>query len=333
MRFYDEHAVPLLASAPDVRYVGLVPGPRFRALTIASGGIGLSGLGFALGPHDVLGSLTSSIVSGSVAAAAGIVFTVGVARKWLRLKAPLGAREVHMAIVPWGVIVDIRSEPRILRWPAVRSIEVGVEHTIEGGTPSIVSSVVTVRTDREAFSGFAHGAVGLETLMANIRAYADEASRHISLDLGGSETRDEDAAIHPLAKVVLQRAVDLCSTGRGAAELGLPPRGYRLVAASKSGPETVALLGRVLDGDVLNEADPRPLASFVVGLLGSQELAPHLVRLVNRPHPFVAAAARAAALRIGVPPAKTGSLEELTEFLVDDDRHLLEMFAGGACVG
>ncbi|HMY15114.1 MAG TPA: hypothetical protein PKA58_02235 [Polyangium sp.] len=323
----------LRAPAPDVRYVGLVPSPRFRTRTIAAGGIGLSSIGLALGPHDALWSMTSGVLPAAIAAVAGVAFTASVARHWLRLKAPADAREVQMAIVPWGVIVDVRSEPRILRWPAVRSIEVGVKHSFDGGTPSIVSSVVTIRTDREAFSGYADGAVGLETLMANVHAYAEEASLPVSLDLGGCETRDEDLEPVPMAGEVLRRAVDLCTTGRGAAELALPPRGYRHVAASKTSPETIALLSRALEGDFASVADPRPLASFVVALLGARELAPVLVRLVNRPHPFVAAAARASALRLGVPPAKSGSLEELADFLAETDRHLLEQFAAGRNVG
>jgi hypothetical protein len=239
------------------------------------------------------------------------------------------AREVHMAIVPWGVIIDLRAEPRILRWPAVRNIDVAVKHAVDGGTPSIVSSLVTIRTEREAFSGRAYGAVGLETLMANFEAYAQEASRPVSLDLDGHEIFD-DVEASPIVSELWNRAQELCSTGRGAAELSLPPGGYRRMAVSKTSPETLALLSRVLEGDMPGVADPRPLAAFVVALLGTRDLIPALVRLANRPHPLVAAAARAAALRLGVPLAKTGSLDEVSDFLSDDDRYALERFAAGA---
>lgn len=312
--------------------MGLVPGPNFRTLTIAAGSVGISSVGLALGPDGALWSITSGVVPLGLAAIAGTAFAVGITRQWLRLKAPVEAREVHMAIVPWGVIIDLRAEPRILRWPAVRNIEVAVKHTLEGGTPSIVSSVVTVRTEREAFSGHAFGAVGLETLMANFEAYAQEASRPISADLDGFESF-EDGETSPVVAELLKRAVELCSTGRGAAELSLPPGGYRVMAVSKTSPETLTLLARVLEGDMPGGADPRPLAALVVALLGAKDLVPTLVRLANRPHPMVAAVARASALRLGVPLAKAGSLDEMSEFLSDEDRYALERFAAGAPVG
>lgn len=346
---YDGRALSHHAPAPDVRYVGLVPGPSFRTLTVAAGSVGLASLGLSLGPDHALWSLTSGLLPLGLATVAGAAFAVGITRQRLRLKGPVQAREVHMAIVPWGVIVDLGSEPRIFRWPAVRNIEVAVKHTLEGGTPSIVSSVVTVHTEREAFSGHAHGAVGLETLMANIEAYAHEASCPISLDLDGHETlEDRDTnlssniwgygspsasfAPNPIAGKLLQIAHELISTGRGAAELGLPPGGYRARAAAKMSPETLALLVRVLEGAMPGAADPRPLGALIVALLEAKDLGPVLVRLANRPHPFVAAVARASALRLGVPPAKAGSLEEVSEFLADEDRVVLEQFAAGSTV-
>jgi hypothetical protein len=328
VRAYDERALPHYAPAPDVRYVGLVPGPNFRTLTLAAGSVGVSSIGLALGPDEALWTITSGVLPVGIAAVAGAAFAVGITRQWLRLKAPVEAREVHMAIVPWGVIVDLRNDPRILHWPAVRNIEVDVKHTLEGGTPSIVSSVVTVRTEREAFSGYAHGAVGLETLMANVEAYAQEASRFVSVDLDGHDALGDGEPV-PVAAALLHQAQELCSTGRGATELALPPGGYRVAMASKSSPETLALLGRVLDGDVPGGADPRPLAALIVALLDAKVLAPALVRLANRPHPLVAAVARASAMRLGVPPAKAGSLDEVSEFLLDEDRDVLEQFAAG----
>jgi hypothetical protein len=319
------------APAPDVRYLGLVPGPNFRTLTIAAGSVGVSSIGLALGPDEALWTLTSGVLPVGIAAVAGAAFAVGITRQWLRLKGPVEAREVHMAIVPWGVIVDLRADPRILRWPAVRHIDVAVKHTTEGGTPSIVSSVVTVRTEREAFSGHAYGAVGLETLMANVDAYAHEASRPVSLDLDGHETFEDEQST-PVTAELLRRAMDLCSTHRGAVELGLPPGGYRQIKAANMSPETLALLGRVLEGDMPGGADPRPLGALVAALLEARELSPALVRLANRPHPMVAAVARASALRMGVPPAKVGSLEEVSEFLLDEDRRVLEEFVGPSMV-
>ncbi len=325
---YDDRDVLYYAPAPDVRYVGLTPGPSFKTLTIAAAGVALSSIGLGLGPDVVAWSVTSGVLPVGLAAAAGATFAVGITRQLLRLKAPAHAREVHMAIVPWGVIVEPSAESRILRWPAVRKIEVQVKHTLDGGTPSILSSVVTVRTDREAFSGYAYGAVGLETLMANIDAYAFEASRPVSIDLDGFEPLG-DGELSSVVPVLLRHAFEMCSTARGAADLGLPPGGYRAAALWTTSPETLWILSRALDSGEPSVADPRPLGSLVAALLGATDLVPALVRLANRPHPIVAAVARASALRLGAPASKAGSLDELEDFLSAEDLHLLGQFAAG----
>jgi len=318
-------AVLRIAPPPDFRYVSLVPGPSFRALTLAAGTVGLSSLGLALGPDAAAWSLTSGSVPIGLAVAGGAAFAVGLARQILRPKAPSGAIEVNMAIVPWGVVVDPGSSSRILRWPAIREIDVDVKHTLRGGTPAIVASVVTIRTDRDALSGHAPGAVGLEALSVNLAAYAEEASRPASTDLDGQEPLG-DFEISPVFGDLLWHAEELCSTSRGAARLSLPSGGYRKASVQAAVPETLAVLSRSLVGDVPGAADPRPLAAIVAGLLGAEELVPHLVRLSGSPNPVVAAVARASAFRLGVLPSKVGSLEELGDFLFEEDLRAVSEF-------
>lgn len=306
----------------------LVPGPSFRALTIAAGSVGLSSLGLALGPDAAAWSLTAGSLPLGVAVTAGAACAVGLVRQWQRLRAPSGAREVSMAIVPWGVVVDPGAEPRILRWPAIRTIDVDVRHTLRGGTPTIVSSVVTVRTEHDTLSGHAAGSVGLEALTVNLPAYADEAGRALSLDLDGLEPA-EGGELSPIVGLLLQKAEELCRTSRGAAHLALLPGGYRRHSQGH-GPETLEVLRRALVGDVPGEADPRPLSALAAGLVGAFDLVPELVRLSGSPHPIVAAVARASALRLGAMPSRVGSLEELFEFLDEEDRRIVLGFARGA---
>ncbi len=317
------------APPPDFRYVWLVPGPSFRALTLAAGTVGLSSLGLALGPEVAAWSVTAGSLPIGLAVAGGAAFAVGLARQIQRPRAPSGAREVSMAIVPWGVLVDPGAEARILRWPAIRGIEVEVKHTLRGGTPAIVSSVVTVRTEHDALAGHAVGAVGLESLTVNLEAYADEASRPLATDLDGNELLGEDG-LAPVVGLLLRHAQELCSTSRGAARLLLPSGGYRRASLQTSGPETVDVLGRALAGDVPGSADPRPVAALCAALLGAEGVTPRLVRLASSPHPVVAAVAGAAALRLGVAPAKVGSIEEVDEFLFDEDREIVARIVHGS---
>jgi hypothetical protein len=281
-------------------------------VTAAIGGIGTAGLGLALwsaNPQPL--SLGLTVGMGAVTA---LVF----ARSERRQASSRRAREVAMAIVPWGVIVSPDTEPRVLRWPAIRRVTVDVSHTMRGGTPVIVASFVTVETDREILAARAPGAVGLERLVANFTAYAEEAARPPARDLEGAEPAGDDAT-EPVAATLLRHAEDLCGSGAGAARLLLPPSGYRSVGTRSAPPETQHELSAALHEDADAPADPRPLAAILAGILGAYELVPDLLRLVSSPHPMVAAFAKAAALRLGAPLNRAGALEELGPFLFEED--------------
>jgi hypothetical protein len=224
-----------------------------------------------------------------------------------------------MAIVPWGVVVSGDTERRILRWPAVRSVHVQQEHELRGGTPSIVESIVTVETERESLVGRVRGAAGLERLVAGLERYAEEASRPVSFDLAGEEAVEEGVT-EPVAELLLRRARE----GRDVHARRLRPRSAhrglsRCGARAAATPATVVRLRELLDEDLRRSADPRPLAALLAAVLGARELVPELLRLTASPHPFVAASAKAAALRLGAPPNRAGSLDELSAFLFDDD--------------
>ncbi len=271
------------------------------------------------GHHPLEGG---ALLLGAVLAAGGLSLD-GIAR-WRRGR--LGAREAAMAIVPWGVLVDPDSEMRVLRWPGIHRITVEVAHTMRGGTPAALASVVTVDTGRELLAGCAVGAVGLEDLTVNLQAYAEDAARPVALDLDGLEGAG-DGATEPVVSELLARATDLCTTGRGAMALGLPPGGYRSMASTTAGPETLELLRSILDGSPTFPADARPRASIVAVLLGARELVPDLLRLVSAPHPVVAAVAKAAALRLGAPQSRAGAGDEVAAFLFEDDHDRLERWA------
>jgi hypothetical protein len=232
-----------------------------------------------------------------------------------------------MAIVPWGILVDPDTEPRVIHWPGIRRITVEVAHTMRGGMPTAVASVVVVDTGRELLSGHTWGAVGLEGLTVHLDAYAEEAARPVALDLDGLETAGDGT--EPVVVDLLDRARDLCTTGRGAIMLGLPPGGYRSMGVTTAGPDTLALLRSILDGAPDHPADARPLASILAVLLGARELVPDLLHLVSAPHPVVAAVAKAAALRLGAPQSRAGAVDEVAAFLFEEDHRCLEQWAAG----
>lgn len=296
---------------PDFRYVWLGPGPSSAGATVVAGTIGLAGVAFAIwSGGDPTASVGASLLGSGLALAVG--------RGERRLPAERGAREVAMAIVPWGILVTPETELRVLRWPAIRRVTVDMAHTIRGGTPSILSSLVTVSTDREVLAGRTSGAVALERLVANLQAYAAEAARPVAGDLEG-ETALGDGVTEPIAAALFRAAAELCSTSRGAARLSLPNGGYRTAAARVAAPETIEALRGALGAGAGGAADPRPLAAVLAGELGARELVPELLLLASSPHPVVAGFSKAAALRLGASPNRAGSLEEVDAFLCEED--------------
>ncbi|WP_437808663.1 hypothetical protein [Sorangium sp. So ce1078] len=297
---------------PDFRYVWLHPEPGSTGALAAAGTAGFAGVSAAMWSA---GSQALSLGLMAMGSALGVL---ALARAEQRLRVQRGAREVTMAVVPWGVLVNPDTEPRVLRWPAVKRVSVDVSHTMRGGTPAVVSSLVTVHTARDVLAGRAAGAVDLERLLANLEGYAQEAARPVAGDIEGMTVLG-DGVTEPIAAALLQAADGVCVTSRGAAQLALPGGGYRTAAARAAAPETIAVLRSALSWSYDCPADPRPLAAILAGVLGATELVPELLRLASSPHPVVAAFGKAAALRLGAPPNRAGSLDEVEAFLFEED--------------
>lgn len=304
---------------PDFRYVWLGPGSSQHASRVTAGTLGIAGCSVALwGAGLDLLSLGLSLLGGAVA--------LGWSRAGRTLPLTRGAREVAMAIVPWGVVVTPDTEPRVIRWPAVRRVTVDLSHTLRGGTPAILSSLVTVFAETEILAGRSEGAVDLASLVANLPDYAEEAARPVAADLEGALAIG-DGVTEPVGAALIHAAELLCTTSRGAAQLLLPHGSYRSAAARVASPETVAVLRRALAAGRERPADPRPLAAVTAAMVGARALTPELLQLASAPHPVVAAFARAAALRLGAPPNRTGSLDEVAAFLCEEDVEIGERWS------
>lgn len=313
---------PSLAPAPDFRYVGLEPGPRFGVRTWAS--LVAAGTTFGAGMLHEMGTRGAIVTCLGASAAALLVRRYGGPKVTARARAAIGGaarvlqrQAVAMAIVPWGILVQPDLGPRILRWAAVRSVSVETFYGRDGGTPTTLWSVVTVETDHERFAGRTPGAVSIERLIAHVEAYADEQAQPVALDLDG-----RTAAEGPFEPVVepLLSAARACVLGGAASGAGLhlPAAGYRGAAAQAS-EETVAVLRDVLSNRAPRSPDPRPLAAVLAAELCVDRLADVLLGLVQSPHPILAAVAKVAANKLGAVAAKVGAVAEVAPFLHEQD--------------
>jgi len=230
--------------------------------------------------------------------------------------------QAAMVIVPWGVLVDPERDLRVLHWAAVRDVTVQEKHVMRGGTPYVISTRVTVRTERDRLRGDIGGPAGLEHLLANLHRYAEEAARPIAGDLDG-DVSIEDSDAEPVVEQLISRARALCSTGEGATRLQLPACGYRRSGSAMAGPETTAALRTLLSAGPPSSAselsDPRPLAAMIAAHLGATALVPDLLRLMSSPNPVVAAVSKACALRLGATPNRAGTLDEVAQFIREED--------------
>jgi hypothetical protein len=306
----DDAAEPQFAAAPDFRYVGLLPSQGFglgvaASVILAGGGVG-AGLLRAFGPlHAAIGACVAA---------------TGLALVWRRAAAPAqraGTTETPFAIVPWGVLVDQAESPRVLRWAAVRSLRV---HTAYGrdaaATPSTLWSFVALETDHELFAGRTPGAAPLERLLVHLEAYTREQSHRVALDLEG-ETGTASGPLEPEFDRVLASAHAILTSPPSSYRLGLETS-YRATGAT-AGRDTIESLRTILRDRREHAFDRRPLAAVLAAELGLRELVADLVRLVQCPHPMVAAAAKAAALRLGAPGARVGHVDEVAPFLPPED--------------
>lgn len=304
------------APAPDFRYVSLEP--------ITAPRLGVFATAFGLGAGVTLATSGLDIRHALAAGAFASVLSAFALRGAGAPAAP-ATGSVRMAIVPWGVLVETDESPRILRWAAVRKIEVETSrahHFLAG--PALSSRVVIV-TERDRFEGVAVGVVRLERLVEHLAGYANEQATPIALDLfGEADGAEPIEAIEPGCEVLLASARDWLETASAVVHLGLVPAGYRRASALAPTPLALDVLRRILSDRTPKAADPRAFAAVVAAEINACELIPDLVALTQCPHPLVAAVARQAARKLGASRAKTGTVEELGAFLFDSDRARLE---------
>jgi hypothetical protein len=220
------------------------------------------------------------------------------------------ARPAAMAIVPWGVLV-VGDAPKALRWCSIRAVQFDTVHGKDAGAPTTLYSVVLVQTEREELAGMAGGSVGLERLVAYLSEYQSEQARPIALDVTGARIAD---ATEPFAEDLVANARRYLTSHDAVQVLGLPQLGYRGAFAPVASLAGLAALRVLLRGEDDSVADRRPFALVLAGELAALDLTEDVVALVQSPHPAVALAAKAAALRLGVTSMRAGTVAELDEF-------------------
>jgi hypothetical protein len=236
-----------------------------------------------------------------------------------------GDAGVPLAFTPWGILVEEQGGLHVLRWAAVRRVHLHVIYGRDEATPGALWSIVTVETQRERYTARAPGAVPLESVLANLDAYADESSHRIAMDLDG--TNQGDGPIEPDFEPLITAARAYVESAPASSRLSLPSLSYRRQSAHAAGSETVSELRRILLDRTPHPVDPRPFAAVLAAELHAEELLRDIVKLVQSPHPFVAGVAKAAAHKIGAEgsdksrseSARAGSLDEVAPFLHEDD--------------
>ena len=301
----------VFAPVPDFRYVGLEPVPA-RQLRVA-------GAAFALGASVTLA--TSSLDPRHAVVAGGIASVVAA----LGLRSASGGKppvrgSVRMGIVPWGVLVHTDDAPRILRWAAVKRIEIATSRVHGLWSPGVASRVA-VETERERFVGATIGAVPLDRLVAHLDEYAEEQASPVALDLEGEHPAE---LLEPECETLFVAARVWLATRAAAVQLELPSGGYRRAAAPASSPRAIEVLRKILRDRTRKAADPRAFAAVLAAELHAKELVPELVALTQSPHPVVAAVAKQAAHKLGAARARIGTLDEVAPFLFDGDRARLD---------
>lgn len=307
-----------LAPLPDFRYVGFAPGERYDGRVV--GGVVAAAAGIVTGIGHAFGA-KAALAGGLVAAVTG-AYSFGRARAFAASSHP-----VPMALVPWGLMVEHEAQPRILRWAAIRRVDVEVTYGREQDHATLWSHV-TVETERERFRGKTPGAAPLERLIVHLDAYAREAGHAVALDLEG--TRAGVGPEEPDVEPLLGAARAYVASGEASLSLGLEAAGYRNAGARRTSDRALEALGAVLGDRTERENDPRPFAAVVAAEIGAVPLGASIVALVQSPHPVVAAVAKAACRRLGVASARAGTLDEVAPFLLEADRSALEAWAARA---
>jgi hypothetical protein len=223
------------------------------------------------------------------------------------------------------VLVHPEEKSRVLHWPGVERVESKVIYGSDTGTPESLWSVVTVETSREKLSGRAPGAVPLEQLQVHVDAYAREAAHVVALDLGGSEPGE--GPLEPEVEPLLEAARAYIVGAPASDRLGLPSSGYRRTSAKATSARAVSELRGVLRDRVAKPIDPRAFAAVIAAELGATDLIDDLLALIQCPHPVIAAVARVAAKKLGVSSSRSGGVDEVAPFLMDQDVSALEKWA------
>jgi hypothetical protein len=311
----------MLAPAPDFRYVGVAPvttrgfGERARAVL----GSALVGAYFgAMVGASSDDRLAFSFLGAMTGGALRVFYTykrAKIAEEQTRVALP-------MAIVPWGVLIESETEPRALRWAAIERVDVKSKFVRHGAIDTTAWTVLTIETAREKFVGRTHGDVPLDRLCAHLEAYSREASHRIALDLDGA--RPASAHLVPSCESLLSSVREYLASSAAVRRLSLAGADYRRAGSRAPSKFAIEELRGVLANRRDISVDPRPFAAILAAEFGARELEKEIVALVQSPHPFVAAVAKAAAKKLGVATSRVGSLDEVAPFLFEQDIHSLD---------
>jgi hypothetical protein len=150
-----------------------------------------------------------------------------------------------------------------------------------------------------------------------VQAYARESAHATALDLAGATPGE--GPLEPEFEPLLAAARAFLGSAPASSRLGLPPGGYRSAGLVAASPGAVDELRSILRDRTEKPCDPRVFAAVLAAELRATELAEDLLALVQSPHPLLAAVAKVAATKLGVPSARAGAVDEVAPFLMPND--------------
>jgi hypothetical protein len=228
-------------------------------------------------------------------------------------------RHVAVTVETWGLAVD----GSVIPWRQVASVAHRKLNRGSRETPREFSQLEFELSDRILRAEHDYE-LSLDLLALMFRALRHESECLIATSLtGGAEP-----ARLGLFDQLLTRTRGWLASDAGRAETTVIEGDYRNAERSAD----AAFVCRLADflSEAPHDADRGPVAAIVAAELGLGSLENQLAALVSSAHPFVAAVATGAALRLGVSQIRVGKVDHVEPYIDAETSRAIAAWAGGA---
>lgn len=289
----------------ELRFVSLDPGPGRAAFWVkglvtgaAIGGISMIKVG-VLAP--------AAVVIGAVVG--GAVLAFDHAR---RPAIERGTRKIltpSLDVCPWGV----SGERQVFRWSDFTTIHHLTRH-VQRNRETVLLNLYYLELHDGTLLQSQTESIDASILQVLHERFARASARKIALGL--TDTAGAPPSAEGLATELIEAARRIVLAEEPPAWFErLATSDYRGAGASALTPDAATRLRAGLLEEPGGDIDLGPLHIAILAECGVDAAAAELLALTMSPNVVVAAAARAGAMRLGVPQMRTGPLSELSSFL------------------